>query len=341
MMAGAPRHPIPCHDFGRYQGISAEIPWNQHSSVAPSMQNVDMGAKRSGGGAMASRIGAAIPDNVRNALRNIAREDANDAFAARTPERRLPGMLTLQPESLATAAVRMDRRRLDQARTTLRNALDLTVLDHGDRLSPDEMLDIVARADALLDVLLVREAELERLELAEQRAAELQTKQKEHQRRRASKKNAASPARRAQGQPSTTKRSKQNRQTGARSKSSQQSKLQPRTSSNSISRLYTRLDDLSLQARHMSASQKAALRRQVRAELEAKKKSGVALLRTGSVSLESKAAAVLAMLSDNLDSGARSWKTPSGGPAPLSSRQMIYRARGRVVSGGLPGLGRR
>ncbi|MFI8778074.1 hypothetical protein ACIGH6_13440 [Brachybacterium paraconglomeratum] len=302
-----------------------------------------MGANRSGGDALASRIGDALPDDVRTALHNMARDDGSDAVAARAPERRLPGMLTLEPEKFAAAVERMNRRRVDQARTTLRNALEIAVLDHGDRLSPDEILDIVARADALLDVLLARETELERLELAQRQATELAAKQQERQRQRqrASKKNAAKAGRRAQRQPTAARRSKQKRQTGDRAESRQQSNLQSRTSSNSISRLYSRLDDLSLQARHMSASQKATLRRQIRAELAEKKKSGVAHLRTGSVSLEGKAAAVLAMLNDNLDSGARSWKTPSGGPAPLSARQMIYRARGRVVSGGLPGLGRR
>lgn len=289
---------------------------------------------------MARRIEDAIPDDVRSALRDIAQGDENDdGVSTHVPERRLPGMLTLELEKFTIAVACMNRRRVDQARTTLRNALELAVLEHGDRLSPEHILDIVARADSMLDVLLAREAELERLELAEQRTAELQAQQRERQ--RASKKKAAKAARKGLGQPRATGRSKQKRQTAARSESSRQPAPQPRTSRPSISRLYSRLDDLSLQARHMSASQKESLRRQVRAELAEQKKRGVAFLRTDSVSIESKAAAVLAMLGDNRAPTAKSWKLPAGSPAPLSSRQMIYRARGRVVSGGLPGLGRR
>ncbi len=299
-------------------------------------QNHYMSPKSRDAGAMVTRVGDAVPDDVLYALQDIAQGSRKPDVTVPARERRLPGMLTLEPQKLATAAARMNRRRLDQTRTTLHNALELAVAEHGDSLTADEILDIVRRADSLLDILLARERELEQLEREKERTAELQARRDERQRakqKKAAKKKSTRDMRGA-------RRAGRERRVKIELASPRMSPPQPRMPGKTVSQLYAQLDHLKLQVRPMDATQKNALRRQIAAELEKERTGGRTFVRPDST-LKIKANAVLAVLDDGNPSTTKTWKSPSAAPAPLRSRQMIYRGRGRVVSGGLPGLGRR
>lgn len=298
-----------------------------------------MGATHNSTRAMGGRVGDAIPDDVRNALRDMAKGPNQVDFGAPGLERRLPGMLQLAPQKLATAVARMNRRRLDQTRTTLSNALEIAVTDHSDSLTPDEILRIVERADALLHVIHARYRELDQLDEAERESAKLRAREEDRQRAHRKKK-AEKKARQSVKRPIDTRKPVRGRRRKASSEPRQQSAQAPRRSVHSISRLYANLDHLKLRALQMDADQRRDIRQRVLAELQEHRRQAHTFVRQDST-LDVKANAVLAVLSDNRSDVARSWSAPSASPAPLKSRQMIYRARGRVVSGGLPGLGRR
>lgn len=299
-----------------------------------------MGAPHKSTRAMGSRVGDAIPDDVRNALRDLAKGSEQVNVVAPEQKRRLPGMLQLEPQKLATAVARMNRRRVDQTRTTLSNALEIAVTEHGDSLTPGEILGIVKRVDALLDVIQARYQELERLEEAELESAKLRARKEVRQRARQKKKAEERAGQAVSSRTGTRKHLSQGRPHKARSEPRQRSAQAPRRSAYSISRLYANLNHLKLQALQMDADQRREIRQRVLAELHEHRRQAHTFVRPDSA-LEVKANAVLAVLSDNRSDVARSWSVPSESPAPLKSHQMIYRARGRVVSGGLPGLGRR
>ena len=279
---------------------------------------------------MASRIGDAIPVEVRRALMTMGTESRPEEHVASVFER-LPGMLRLDPDSFATTVSRMKRSRVDQARLTLKNALEIALREHGDSLTPQEILEIVARADALLDVLIARREELD--ELARKKLAEDAQREQERERQRLAKKTDRDRARRA--------RPERPRQPQASDTEPRPGPVPHETRKRiSIARLYARLDHLKLQARYMDAPTKQKLCHAIRAELEFHRQHELSYVRPDN-SLRLKAREVLAVLGDEqaLMSKAR---TPSPlEPAPLKARPTIYPARGLTVSGGLPSLGRR
>lgn len=279
---------------------------------------------------MASRIGDAIPDEVRRALLALGTESRPEEHAASVFER-LPGILRLDPDSFASTVSRMNGSRVDQARLTLKNALEIAVREHGDSLTPQEVLKIVARADALVDVLIARR---ERLDvLTRKKQVEDARREQERERQRLANTADRDRARRA--------RPKRPRKPPSSDTETRPGPVphEPRKRV-SIARLYARLDHLKLQARYMDAPTKQKLCQAIRAELELHRQHELSYVRPDS-SLRLKAREVLAVLGDEQALASKA-RTPSPlEPAPLKARTTIYPARGLTVSGGLPSLGRR
>lgn len=281
---------------------------------------------------MASRVGDSIPADVRSNLLALSRAD-NDAGASSVPWDQLPGMLRLDPQSFARAVSRMKKSSVDQARTTLKNALERAMEEHGDRLSPTEILDIVARANALLDVLIARREEFELK--AQRERVENETRKKELERQRLAKEaerdrtsRTRPPLSRARKTPALTEVS-----------THREKPAEPRKKV-SIPRLYAGLDHLKFQARYMDSATKQELRQEIRAELKRHRRQTRSYVRPDDT-LELKAREVLAVLGDERALASKA-RTPAPlKPAPLKARSTIYPARGLTVSGGLPSLGRR
>lgn len=280
---------------------------------------------------MASRVGDSIPADVRSSLLALSRAN-NDAGAPPVPWDQLPGMLRLDPQSFALAVSRMKKSRVDQARTTLKNALERAMEEQGDRLTPHEILDIVARADALLDVLVARREELE---LIAQGRFERERREKEVERQRLAKKAERDRSARTRARPERARKTPASAEVSTR----RWEPGEPRKKV-SIPRLYAGLDHLKLQARYMDLGAKQKLRREIRAELEDHRHQARSYVRPDDT-LELKAREVLAVLGDERALASKA-RTPAPlEPAPLKARSTIYPARGLTVSGGLPSLGRR
>lgn len=283
-------------------------------------------------GSMASRVGDSIPADVRRDLLALSR--ANDYGKTPTSHLdKLPGMLRLDPGSFSRAVSRMKKSRVDQARTTLKNALERAVDEHGDSLTPHEILDIVARADALLDVLVARREELELI--AQDERIENERRSRELKRKRLAKE--AERERAVRTRPRSERPGK--KPASAEVNTRRLVPAEPRKKV-SIPRLYAGLDHLKLQARYMDSATKQRLRQEIRAELEDHRHQARSYVRPDD-SLELKAREVLAVLGDERALASKA-RTPSPlEPARLRARPTIYPARGRTVSGGLPSLGRR
>ena len=289
-----------------------------------------MKANGSEDGSMASRIGDAIPDEVRRTLLAMSAESKPEVSAASLFER-LPGMLRLDPESFTSTVARMNRSRVDQARTTLKNALELAIGEHGDSLTPEEVLEIVARADALLDVLIARREELDVIAHKEQ--MENARREQERERQRLARKADRDRARRTGP--------KRARKPPASDKEHRPRPIptEPWTRI-SIAKLYARLDQLKFQARYMDTATKQKLRQEIRAALEHHQRQARSYVRPDD-SLRLKAREVLAVLGDEQALASKARSPAPLEPAPLKPRSTIYPARGLTVSGGLPSLGRR
>ncbi|MGP5414914.1 hypothetical protein [Brachybacterium paraconglomeratum] len=291
-----------------------------------------MNLRKTEGGSMASSVGDSIPAEVRSALLGISRAN-DDREAPPSHLDKLPGMLRLDPRSFARAVSRMKKSRVDQARTTLKNALERAVEEHGDRLTPHEILDIVARADALLDVLVARREELELI--AQNERIENERRQKEAERQRLATKAVRERSARTRPRPERARKTPAPAEVIFR----RGKPAEPRRKV-SIPRLYAGLDHLKLQARYMDLGTKQKLRQEIRAELEDHRHQARSYVRPDD-SLELKAREVLAVLGDERALASKA-RTPSPlEPAHLRARTTIYPARGRTVSGGLPSLGRR
>lgn len=289
-----------------------------------------MKANGSEDGSMASRIGDAIPDEVRRTLLAMSAESKPEVSAASLFER-LPGMLRLDPESFTSTVARMNRSRVDQARTTLKNALELAVGEHGDSLTPEEVLEIVFQADVLLDVLITRREELDTI--ARQEQVENERRKQERERQRLARKTDRDRAKRTRPQ-RARKPPESDEEHPTRP-----IPTEPRTRI-SISKLYARLDQLKFQARYIDAATKQKLRQEIRAALEHHRRQERSYVRPDD-SLRLKAREVLAVLGDERALASKA-RTPAPlEPAPLKARSTIYPARGLTVSGGLPSLGKR
>lgn len=281
-------------------------------------------------GSMASRIGDSIPDDVRRTLLAMSSAD-NDKEPLPRVFDQLPGMLRLDPHSFALTVSRMKKSRVDQARATLKNALERAVEEYGDGLTPTEILDIVAQANALLDVLIARCEELDLIARTEQ--IEYARRKKEVERQRL--------ARKTERERSARTRPKRAQKTlaSAEERRYRSEPAEPRKRI-SIGKLYAKLDHLKLQARYMDAPTKQKLRQAIRVELKRHRQQAQSYVRPDD-SLRLKAREVLAVLGDERALASKA-RTPSPlEPAPLKARSMIYPARGLTVSGGLPSLGRR
>lgn len=279
---------------------------------------------------MASRIGDAIPDEVRRTLLAMSVESKPEVPAASLFER-LPGMLRLDPRSFTSTVARMNMSRVDQARTTLKNALELAIGEHGDSLTPEEVLEIVSRADALLDVLITRREELDMI--ARQEQVENERRKQERERQRLARKADRDRAKRT-GPQRARKPPESDKEQPTRP-----IPTEPRTRI-SIAKLYARLDQLRFQARYMDAATEQKLRQEIRAALEHHRLQERSYVRPDD-SLRLKASEVLAVLGDERALASKARTPATLEPAPLKARSTIYPARGLTVSGGLPSLGRR
>lgn len=294
------------------------------------MQNTYMNSRYADQGSLASRIGDSVPDDVRSTLLSLGRE-GNEATARAGWKGQLPGMLHLDPEHFAVTVSRMNQRRVDEARKTLSNALERTMEEFGDSLDPSDILNLVARANALLDVLIARNKQLELVTRMEQREASRRKKRQVLQRSSETGKGerpASFPTESTRFQRPASKQSSNRRQP-----------IQQRRRV-SVAKLHAGLDHFKLQVRYMDPTEKEDLRRKIFAELEHHKERAKSFVRPDPTR-EIQALELLAVLGDRWALAERKRRQFPLEPAPLDARSMIYRAHGRTVSGGLPSLGRR